>query len=320
MNDWSAFNATLLLCHPHLESREKECLIPFILNSELTLHHFLRLSGVTQAQFSQTIKGLKQQNIVKSKQRGSVYYLNTYALLRNIRYPVALKGYLKYTPVRFPRILLFHKESIIPYTLPLASMKEGRISIKDYFNLSLHYGTLSKFAKKKKKTIALRTPKEIRQSHDSANALSATKFWNSCGRSKVKPYVPDFSPRTMSTFKSMLKTIQYDDLVIAIKNYYGTDESFIKERKFPIGLFKANINYYLTASKKQDKEKRVYPKSFYDLQPSDDEFYRGTIVEIKANVATLEDTKYVRDKQKHFKGKANSNILRYIEKLEAKQK
>ena len=319
-NDWRTFCATLLICHSNLEQREKECLVPFILSSDLTIHHFLRISGTTPKQFSDTIKGLKQRGVVKSKNKGTLYYLNTHAFLKTIRYPETMLCYFKKMPARFPRILLFNKESVIPYTVPLASIDKETLTTKDYFDLSFNYGILGKLPKKNAPVSTLR-PKELKVQQEKSGSLSATKFWNACGKSKTKPYVPDYSGKTIGTFKTMLKTIKYDDLVNAIQNYYNTSEAFVKERRYPIGLFKANINYYLTAPKQESKEnKRVYPRSFYDLQPTDDEFYRGTLEEIKAGMASLEDSLYVRDKQKHFMGIVNIKIVKYIKKLKADKK
>lgn len=308
-----SFYCLLLSMNPAFNETEKRNLLPVLMLHGFPLHRLFELLGIKETAFFTSIKRLKKIGLVVYDRSSRVYYLNSQVLMKNVKYPSTVSKLVGKTKVRYPLLFLFDKRSVVPSSEPASSIPEGDLYFPEVARLVSDYavgfkritfGTIEKGLKEQKDAI------------EKSQAVGLAKLWNSFGFKKFrKKYVPDYSGRTIGRFKTLLKTAHRDDIADAVKGYWGTDDKFVKSKDYPVNLFFSNVNHYL-----QHKAKSTikYHAEFYDLSLHDDQFYKDTVVEIRIGQASLEDARYVRDKQKEFLGKAKKSVTSYIKKLRRK--
>lgn len=306
-----SFYCLLFSMNPAFTDTEKRNLLPVLTMQDFPLHRLFALLGIKETAFFTSIKRLKKIGLVVYDRRSKIYYFNSQVLMKNVKYPSTVSNLIEKGKLRYPLLFLFDKRSVVPSQKQAPNIPEGVLYFPESTELILGYatgfkritfGTIEKGLKEQKDAI------------EKAQAVGLAKLWNSFGFKKFrKKYVPDYSGRIIGRFKTLLKTAHRDDIADAVKGYWKTDDKFIRSKDYPPNLFFSNINHYIQHNSKSSKIK--YNADFYDLSLHDDQFYKDTIVEIRIGQASLEDARYVRDKQKEFTGKAKKSVTSYIKKL-----
>jgi hypothetical protein len=187
-------------------------------------------------------------------------------------------------------VYLFDRKSLSPTS--------KSFEIFQFLDKGKKFSKLRKFSNHK-------TPDEHKKNFKKVEVLKILSFWENCGKQKYTTYIPDFSGKTFFVFRNLLKKIDQESLMKAIKKYWSSTDSFIVKRHYPLGLFVSNVNLYLN-------ETYNYSESFYKLSPEEDAFYQGTLRELDLGRASMKDLIYVRDKQKYFYGKVQKIVINHL--------